>query len=103
MNTMHGANQMILDVLYQMKRDQVVAYLEAKDWRIEDYPDETIQLYRLKRENRPVLITLPLDFGQNLSTVQECLERMAFAEETSFVGIICKILGVEQLILKPPG
>jgi hypothetical protein len=103
MNTMYGANQMILGVLRQMKRDQVVSYLEAKGWQVEEYPDETIQLYRLKGGNRPVLITLPLDFCQNLSTLQECLERMAFAEQTSFIGIVCKILGVEQFILKPPG
>lgn len=102
MYDMHKANQMIIDVLNLIERDPVVAYLEAKGWQVEDYPDVTIQLYHLKRPDRPVRITLPLDFSHNLSTLQDCLERMAIAEETSFVGIVCKILGIEQLVLKPP-
>ena len=102
MYDMHKANKMIVDVLNLIERDQVVAYLEAKSWLVEDYPDGTIQLYHLKRPDRSARITLPLDFSHNLSTLQGCLERMAIAEETSFVGIICSILGIEQLVLKPP-
>jgi hypothetical protein len=117
------ATQAIVDLLRPVGVAQVTAYLERTGWILlanhftwEDgwtlQPEiarPKSQVYvksdpeAVSKDAPRFLVEVPgrEEFRDHLSRLQSALERIAAVEQTTFVTVICRILGVEQVVLLP--
>jgi hypothetical protein len=116
------AAQAIMDLLRLISVAQVTTYLEKTGWQLvanhftwkdgwtlhPEIPSPKSWLYikpdpeATDQDNQHFVVEVPgrEEFRDYLTKLQSALERIAAIEQTTFVTVICHILGVKQLVLR---
>ncbi|HZU03366.1 MAG TPA: hypothetical protein VFA10_27110 [Ktedonobacteraceae bacterium] len=117
------ASQVIDDLLGLVSRAQVIAYLERTGWKPWANHFERGKGWSMRPEvTKPAswiyvkpdpdaededdshfVVEVPGNEAYNgyLSKLEFAIERIAAVEQTTFLTVICRILGIQELVLRP--
>lgn len=81
-------------------------FVRGEGWTLQEAIDDPHVLIYAKPDPRcpePFLVQVPgqPEHDRFLSDMQQAVERLAAVEDTTFLVMVCRLLGVEQIVLRP--